>query len=123
MLYLGDIFYCHVATNLVSKKKNYFDVTQKKLTSFFVHHNFFIFNFYIAHWRHADLPRRGLSPDTRKQLLRAAVEKKCFYYLGLIFVKHQWRAHILVKLQASFRNFFTKMNTVTGIFPRIIPRF
>ena len=29
----------------------------KKLVSFFVHHKFFIFNFYIAHWQHVDLAR------------------------------------------------------------------
>ena len=34
--------------------KSHFYVT-KKLLSFFVHHNFFIFSFYIAHWQYVDL--------------------------------------------------------------------
>ena len=50
--------YCNVATKIARLKKNHFYVTQK-IFSFFVLHNFFIFNFYIAHWQHVDLLRSG----------------------------------------------------------------
>ena len=67
----------------------------KKLISLFVYDKFFIFNFYIANWEHVDLLRSG--PRNKKVLirllltclmLRAALEKRCFYSLGLMFVKH-----------------------------------
>ena len=46
-------------------------------------------------------------PDIWKQLLRAAL-KKNYLYLGLIFVKDLWMAHVLVRLQASFPQLFKK---------------
>ena len=64
----------------------------KKLISLFVYHKFFIFNFYIAHWQHADLLRVVVLEtkkllihffvfthllDKGKQLLKAALQKRC----------------------------------------------
>ena len=116
-------FYCHVATkNIITCQKNVkfdFHVTQKKLTSLFIYLYLFIFNFYVAHWHHVDLlcsgPRNKKTfnqsfcfthlLDRWKQLRRAVLEKN---YLGLIFVKHLWRAYIFTKLQASFQQLFQK---------------
>ena len=58
MLCCGDIFLLsHSNKNIITCQKiikSHFYVT-KKLLSFFVHHNFFIFSFYIAHWQYVDL--------------------------------------------------------------------
>ena len=87
-------FYCHIATKILSdlKKKIFFQVMQKKKKSWFcVHHKFFTFNFYVAHWQHVDLLRSHPRNkehlfhlfvfthllDLRGQLLRAAPEKRC----------------------------------------------
>ena len=58
MLCCGDIFLLsHSNKNIITCQKiikSHFYVT-KKLLSFFVHHNFFIFSFYTAHWQYVDL--------------------------------------------------------------------
>ena len=95
----------------------------KKLILFFVHHKLFIFSFYIVHWHHVvDLLRSGLGnkgnvnpsfthlSDIPKQLLsNSCSRKKVSYYLGLMFVKRLWRAHIYVKLQACFSHILQKL--------------
>ena len=55
-------FYCHIATKTyddLSKNKLSFLWDTRKLVSFFVHHNFFRFSFYITHCQHVDLLRSG----------------------------------------------------------------
>ena len=123
MLCHGDIFLLSRSNkkyNHLSKKcKISFSCDTKKLTSLFIYLYLFIFNFYIAHWHHVDLlcsgPRNKKTfnqsfcfthlLDRWKQLRRAVLEKN---YLGLIFVKHLWRAYIFTKLQASFQQLFQK---------------
>ena len=68
--------------------KFHFYVTQKKLISFFVHHNFLIFSFSITHCQHVDLHRSGpgkketFNPsfthlsDIPKQLLSKSYSRK-----------------------------------------------
>ena len=65
-----------------------------------MHNKFVKLNFYIGHLQYVDLLRDGprnkvnFSPSftllsvIRKQLLRAALEKSCSHYPGLLFVKH-----------------------------------
>ena len=64
MLNHGDIFLLsHSNKNIVTCQKInkfHFYVTQKKLVSFFVHHNFLIFSFHITRCQHVDLHRSGL---------------------------------------------------------------
>ena len=80
---------------------------QKKLISFFVHHNFIILSFYAAHCQHVDLLRIGpgnkeaFTPsfthlsDIPKQLLsKSCSQEKVSYYLILMFVKRLRGAHI-----------------------------
>ena len=45
--------------NVLKINKISFSRDTKKLMSFFVHHNFFIFSFHIAHCQHVDLLRSG----------------------------------------------------------------
>ena len=68
----------------------------KKLVSFFVHHNFFIFSFYITHRQHVDLLCSGpgnketftqLSDIPKHLLSKSCSRKKLSYYQGLMFVK------------------------------------
>ena len=51
----------HSNKNIITSQKMYklsfLCDTKKKLISFFVHHHFFIFSFYITHCHHADLLR------------------------------------------------------------------
>ena len=51
-------FYCHIAT--CQKINISFLCDTKKLITSFTNQNFFIFIFYIAHWKHVDLFRSGL---------------------------------------------------------------
>ena len=94
----------------------------KNLVSFLVHHNLFIFSFYITHCQHVDLLSSGtgkketFSPsfthlsDIPKQLLSKSCSRKKFsYYLGLMFVKRLREAPILVKLQACFSQILQKL--------------
>ena len=59
-------FYCHVATIICQKinKLSFLCVT-RKLVSFFVHHNFFIFSFYITHCQHVVLLCSGSGPGNK----------------------------------------------------------
>ena len=62
MLFMMIHFYCHIATKTydnLSKNKLSFLWDTRKLVSFFVQHNFFIFSFYITHCQHVDLLRSG----------------------------------------------------------------
>ena len=119
-------FYCHIANeNIITCQKINklsFLCDTKKLVSFLVHHNFFIFSFYITHCQHVDLLRSGtgkkemFSPsfthlsDIPKQLLSKSCSwKKVSYYLGLMFVKRLRGAHILVKLLACFSQILQKL--------------
>ena len=94
----------------------------KKIISFLVHHNFFVFSFYITHCQHVDLlcsgpgNRETFNPsftnlsDIPKQLLsNSCSRKKVSYYLVLMFVKRRRGAHILVKLQGSFSQILQKL--------------
>ena len=66
----------------------------KTIISFFVHHKFFIFSFYIAHWPHVDLlrstPRNKESfnpsftqlPDIPKKLLSKSCSGKVVFLLS-----------------------------------------
>ena len=94
-LHHGNIFLLsHSNKNTIrSQKKIFFQVMQKKKKKswFCVHHKFFTFNFYVAHWQHVDLLRSHPRNkehlfhlfvfthllDLRGQLLRAAPEKRC----------------------------------------------
>ena len=63
MLCHGDIFLLsHSSKNIITSQKinklPFFCDTHKK-NSFFVHHHFFIFSFYITHCQHVDLLRSG----------------------------------------------------------------
>ena len=126
MLCHGDIFLLsHSNKNIITCKKiNQISslCNTKKLISFLVHHNFFIFSFYITHFQHIDLlcsgpgNRETFNPsfthlsDIPKQLLsKSCFRKKVSYYLGLMFVKRPRGAHILVKLQACFSQILQKL--------------
>ena len=117
-------FYCHIATKIITCQKIKLSLLcdTKKLISFFLHHHFFIFSFYITHCQHVDLLRSGpgnketFNPsfthlsDIPKQLLsNSCSQKKISYYLGLMFVKRLRGAHILVKLQACFSQILQKL--------------
>ena len=104
------------------KKKKFIFMWHKKINCFFVHHKLFIFSVYIVHWHHVNLLRSGLGnkgnfnpsfthlSDIPKQLLsNSCSRKKISYYLGLMFVKRLWRAHIYVKLQACFSQILQKL--------------
>ena len=63
MLCHGDIFLLsHSNKNIITCQKTNklsFLCDTKKLISFFVHHHFFIFSFYITYCQHVDLLRSG----------------------------------------------------------------
>ena len=120
---------CIKYKSCVKKYKLSFLYDTKKLISFFLHYNFFIFSFYITQFHHVDLLCSGpgeketFNPsfthlsDIPKQLLSKSCSwKKVSYYLGLMFVKRLRGAHILVKLQACFSQDFAKINPVTRLF-------
>ena len=122
----GDIFLLsHSNKNIITCQKiNKFPSLcgTKKLVSFFLHHNFFIFSFYITHCQHVDLLRScpgnketfypsftQLSDIPKHLLSRSCSRKKLSYYLGLLFVKRLRWAHIIVKLQACFTQILQKL--------------
>ena len=105
ILYLGDIFL------LSRNNKNIIPCKRKKIKLFFFmwHKKFNVFQrflcitnflnsiftldidsmmiFFVEVLKTKKLLMFIHLPETRKELLRAAVEKRCSYYLGLIFVK------------------------------------
>ena len=67
MLCHGDIFLLsHSNKNIITCQKqiNFHFYVTKKLISFFVHHHFFIFSFYITYCQRVDLLRSG--PGNKK---------------------------------------------------------
>ena len=94
---------------------------------FFLHHKFFMFNFYIAHCQHVDLllisPRKERTFNIRKHLRRAVLEKKVIllsrFNLCKIYVKDLYFS----KTAAFFSTNFAKISTVTGIFQRFYLKF
>ena len=128
MLCHGDIVLLSGSSkNIIrcQKKKKSFLCDTKK---FFVHHKFFIFNFYIAHWQHVDLLRSGprnkeaFNPsfthlsDIPRQLLRAALEKKVFLVSRVNVCTTSVKGSYFSRVAGFFPATFAKINTVTGIF-------
>ena len=104
-------------------------MTQKKLISFFVHHHFFIFSFYITHCQHVDLLRSGPGnketfnpsfthlPDTPKPVLSKSCSlKKKFLLSGFNVCKTSEKSSHFSKVAGLFLASFAKINAVTGIF-------
>ena len=116
-------FYCHIATKIITcqKIKLSFLCDTKKLISFFLHHHFFIFSFYITHYQHVDLLHSG--PRNNKTFNH-------LLFTCLIYTEVVTKEELLPKkgfLLSSFnvcktseRNLFlsnfAKINTVRGIF-------
>ena len=104
-------------------------MTQKKLISFFVHHKFVIFNFYIAHWQHVDLlrsdprnketfiPSFAHQPDEHKEVIKSCSGKKVFLLSRFYVCKTSVKGSYFSKNTSFFPATFAKINTVTGIFP------
>ena len=126
MLYHDDMFLLsHSNKNIIicqKINKLLFLCDTKKSVLFLVHHNFFIFSFYVTHWQHVDLLRSGpgnketFNPsfthlsDIPKQLLsNSCSRKKISYFLGLMFVKRLRGARNLVRLQACFSQILQKL--------------
>ena len=53
---------------------------------FFVHHKFFKFNFYIGHWQHDDLLRRGPQNKETFNVYSATVFQEIFTSADKIFI-------------------------------------
>ena len=118
-------FLSHSNKNIITCQKIIklsFLCNTKELISFFVHHNFFIFSFYLTHCEHVDLLRSGprnkesfnpsfthLSDIPKHLLSKRCSRKKVSYYLGLIFAKRLRGANILVKLPACFSQILQKL--------------
>ena len=118
-------FLSHSNKNIITCQKIIklsFLCNSKELISFFVHHNFFIFSFYLTHCQHVDLLRSGprnkesfnpsfthLSDIPKHLLSKRCSRKKVSYYLGLIFAKRLRGANILVKLPACFSQILQKL--------------
>ena len=100
----------------------------KKIVSFFVHHNFFIFSFTLHNCQHVDLLRSGPgnketfnpSPthlfDIPKQLLSKSCSRKMVSIPRFNVCKTSERSSYFSKVAGSFLTNFAKINTVTGIY-------
>ena len=107
----------------MSKKKKHKICNTKKIISFFVHHNCFIFNFYIPHCQHFNLFHSGpryketFNPsfthlsDIWKQLL-----KKVLLLSRFNICKISVKGSYFSKAVGFFLAAFAKINRVTGIF-------
>ena len=132
MLCLGDIFLLsHSNKNITTCQKINklsFLCDTKKLISFFLHHHFFIFSFYITHCQHVDLLRSGpgnketFNPssthlsDIPKQLLSKSCFRKKVSISRFNVCKTSERSSYFSKVAGLFLANFAKINTVTGIF-------
>ena len=100
----------------------------KKLISFFVHHHFFIFSFYITHCHHVDLLRGGpgnketFNPsfthlcDIYRGSCKKEPPKKGFLLSRFNICKTAESSSYFSKVAGLFLANFAKINTVTGIF-------
>ena len=93
----------------------------KKLISFFVHHKFLIFNFYIVNWQHVDQLCSG--PGNKKPLIHLSLTCLIYRssYLELLWKKNICNINICInckisvkgshfsKIAGHFQSFFEKL--------------
>ena len=133
MLCHGDIFLLsHSKKNIITCQKTNklsFLCDAKKIISFFVHHRFFIFSFYITNCQHVDLcsglgNKETFNPSFThlsdiyipKQLLSKSFSRKKGVLLSRFVCKAAERSSYFSQVAGLFLANFAKINTVKGIF-------